>query len=264
MSILNKMKLGRLGKGKLAKPNSDARLMKLNEIKLAEASKTVNLVAPIQITKNTQSIQISPYSKNLSYQNFVHNTKDNRKNKISSLQYDPLIIDLIHNDLNNMTREEKILSLKKIITDDLLDNILLTYSFNNLGFNTRDHMDMNEFIKITKVLLAKYNSKAGGEYFDDDEWTIYTHTNTKPNDYILEVGECIFENTISYPHYTKEQTIMFLRNLVKILNKLAENILVCEKKIYVKSEHSIIVHVYAMDKQIVNHNNFKNKTIDKY
>lgn len=200
----------------------------------------------------------------LNYQNFSSTIKTNRKKRIDELIVNPEIISCIDTNLHNMTLDEKIILLKKVASDELVNNILLTYAFSNLEINTVDNMSMKEFIKQATNILVKYYPKTGGEYFDDDYWTLYTHENTKPNDYILEAGECIFENTISYPYYANDETLRFLKNLVKNLNRLAKNIQVREKKMYIKSEHSIVVHICAVDKNVVSQDKIKRRGVFRY
>jgi len=200
----------------------------------------------------------------LGYQNFKTNAKITRKNKIAALPQNADISATIHDNLKTMSSDEKIIILKKIISNELIDNILLTYALNNVEIETKDVMSLDEFMKAASDILIKYHPKAGGHYFDDDEWALYTCKNDSNNDYILEDGECIFENTIPYVYYTNEETQNFIKNIIKILNKLAKNIAVCEKKMYVKSEHSIILHIRALDKNLVNFEKFKEKKLLKY
>jgi len=203
-------------------------------------------------------------STTINYQNMNFDLKFNRKNKIQSLSCDLPTVISVHNSLSNMEMNEKLQLLKKVATDDLIDSVLLSYAFNNLKFETIESMVIDTFIQITRALLEKYHPMAGGEYFDDSKWTLYTDEDNAPNDYVLSYGECIFENSISYPYYTNSQTIMFIKNLIRILNQIAKNIKVYEKKIYIKAEHMIIVHLYILDTNILCPNRYKENKVQKY
>lgn len=218
-----------------------------------------------QIEQNTiDNIEAATTNSTISYQNLNFDLRFNRKNKIQSLPCDLPAIISIHNTLSGISMDEKLQLLKKIASDDFIDSVLLSYAFNNLKFETVEHMVIDAFIQITRALLEKYHPMAGGEYFDDSKWTLHTDEDKKPNDYVLSYGECIFENSISYPYYINSQTIMFMKNLIRILNQIAKNIKVYEKKIYIKAEHMIIVHLYILDTNVLCPNRYKENTVQKY
>lgn len=216
------------------------------------------------MSSSTLQVPSHSHESALNYQNFNYHVNSNLKNRIAAMQSLDEIIETVHNNLSTMSKEEKLSTLKRVITDDLLDNILLTYSFNNLDFAPLKSVTIDTFIQLASSILVRYHPKAGGEYFDDNTWTLYTSKNTEPNEYILEEGECIFENTISYAHYTCDTTLNFLKNLIRVLNQIADNIIVREKKIYVKSEYAIIVHIHAIDKNIISPKSIKAGKINKY
>jgi len=219
------------------------------------------MTQPNMITTTTDKFTVDA---SLNYQNFNYVTKTYRRNKIALMPAHDDVVQIIHNDLNTMSQDEKMSIFKQVVTNDILDNILLSYALNNLEFTPVDYMDIDTFASIASSIFARYHPKAGGEYFDDDKWTLYTSENTSKNSYILEKGSCIFENTIPFAYYTYNQTLDFVVNLIKVLNQIANNIYVIEKKIYVKSEHIIIVHIYAVDKKLISSEKFKSQTIGKY
>jgi len=81
--------------------------------------------------------------------------------------------------------------------------------------NIKNNMSLSDFTKLTYYYLNRYTKKAGGFYFDDNSWIII---NKHKDNHVK------FINTICKSGYKKENTIVFLNNLIVKIQNMVNNI----------------------------------------
>lgn len=141
--------------------------------------------------------------------------------------------------LNVMTQEEKRIYLHKCITPKEMDKIILWHEMKTLRYDGA-MMTMEDFVKTAKKILLRYQSKAGGFYFDDIQWKVYTKSSKK---YDLYENQIFLENTIHIDYAHNAETTKYLTHLTKIMQSIAKNIKV--KLIgYLKERDRIFVYVF--------------------
>lgn len=136
---------------------------------------------------------------------------------------------LIHDNLYKMTLDEKLQTYSSIVDELKLDADLLRFELYNLKVAPEEKTDDFNLLtqKITKI-INRYQWKAGGFLYEDNEWTLYTKNNTK---YELRDGEIIFDNSLKLLHKNDLETYKFTRQIINIIKQLSDKFEVKMKSI---------------------------------
>ena len=139
----------------------------------------------------------------------------------SSLQYDDNNIATILNKYyDTMTPEEMRVIVTKCMSEKEMRTILLKHE---LKFYTEEPktLSLEIFTQNVSKLLKRYQSRAGGFLFEDNEWSVYDANSRK---YDLYENEVLFENTIHKDYIKNLECAEFLSLILKKLNQMTNNI----------------------------------------
>lgn len=133
---------------------------------------------------------------------------------------DQILADFIHDKFDSMKENEIRFTVLKCLSEIQMKKILLDYEFKKYT-PTPKKMTKREYINLVKMMFNRYHQKAGGYYFEDNEWLIY---DTSTYEFSIKKNELLFLNTINKYDMDNEDTQNYLNNLDRILNNLASNI----------------------------------------
>jgi hypothetical protein len=119
----------------------------------------------------------------------------------------------INKNLNLMSESEKNILIKKYLTENQKNNIILEYEL--LNYNPPKYTyTMKKFKSIVQYLFDRYTYKVGGYYFDTNKW-IDRKINTSKY--------FIFQNTIHVDYIHDMDTKKYLSNMVNLFNRISNN-----------------------------------------
>lgn len=121
------------------------------------------------------------------------------------------IVNHIHSDLDTMSLDEKIKLLNKISQEEFFDKQLLKYELKHYHPKKHHFKNDTELIEYVIGVLDRYQWKTGGMYIEDDQWTISKDTE--------DTSDIIFQNTIDIRDGYDNDTMNFMKSIVRILNE---------------------------------------------
>jgi hypothetical protein len=111
-------------------------------------------------------------------------------------------------------------------------------------------MNLEIFVKKAQTISRRYQTKAGGYYIEDNDWTVHNNDSRKYN---IRVNEIVFENSIDKNYYNSIETQKYLKRLTKRLNCISTNIKVEQR--HKNSKHDSITWILIWCKDMNRSNN---------
>lgn len=168
--------------------------------------------------------------------------KMNNYSRLYDLEYKDIdsinddIVDHIHNKLDVMNYEEKLILYKNIITEKKLNEKLLYYEL--LNYKPKEKINiLNKLINKMEYYLNRYMIISKIALLEDNKWRIYT---SKTNDYKLGKNEVIFENSVSEINSNVE---IYIDNLIRIFNNLTDKYIISHDYVDYSYITWVIIHV---------------------
>lgn len=151
--------------------------------------------------------------------NLIHQFEHNSNYKNINLEQNNNLADLVHNNIEKMDKNEMRILLNKCYSKDFYKKHLLIYEFKNLNLKPTNDTFEN-FIKIAKKYLLRYNYVVGGYQLQDKQFRFYNYLTT---DYNLKLNEIYFENTV-HKNLIDQKLKNYLERLVSILNSINKKV----------------------------------------
>jgi hypothetical protein len=142
----------------------------------------------------------------------LNNYNDEFKNNIEYNYID------INKNLNLISEAEKDILIKKYLTENAKNNIILTYELLNYNPIPKKY-SIIEFKNIIQYLFDRYTYKVGGNYFDTNKWI------ERKNDWVGKnnINMFIFQNTIHDDYINDIKTKIYLLNMYNLFKKISIN-----------------------------------------
>lgn len=135
---------------------------------------------------------------------------------------DPELAKFINSiNLNSVDTEEIKLHALRCLDDKELKKILLTYEFNNIEIKPKKHISLDNFLLNVMKIINRYQHKAGGFYFEDDEWIPHR---SNSEEYVIQDNAIMIENSISIVDIDCFDTQNFIDRLEYLFENQADNI----------------------------------------
>lgn len=140
--------------------------------------------------------------------------------KYDFVKVDKDYVSNINENYDNMNFEELKNIIPKILSEKQTRSIILDYLLSNYR-PIPIKMTLKKFIIEANKVFAKFQSKAGGFYIEDNQWILHDNTS---KEHILNENEIIFENSICECDRDNHETNQYMIKIVDYLNNIAENI----------------------------------------
>lgn len=134
---------------------------------------------------------------------------------------DPVLANFIYDNFDKMNEQEMRIIANKCLEFNRVREIVLSYELKYHKINNPVKMTLNEFKKYAKIILNRYQWKAGGYLIEDREWRVYDSKSAK---YDIKKNELVFENTRCLVDVNDCDTIEFMNNICKKLDGITLNI----------------------------------------
>lgn len=150
---------------------------------------------------------------------FMHRLEKPKSDYSNNLDNDTtqILCNLIENNLNSMSKAEKINMITKILSENKLDKELLKFYMLNNNPEKKSY-NITDFLNKTINILKKFHRKAGGLYIEDIDWSVKKSVDSKGNLVYILV------NTIDNQDAKDREVYEYLTSLCNYLNKLSNNI----------------------------------------
>jgi hypothetical protein len=158
--------------------------------------------------------------------NLIYDMNESKKRSINISKTNDtnnILANILMDKFDTMNYEEKKYYVTKCLSPESIDSLLLRYELINRK-NIPKEMTFREFLNETTKILQRYQSRAGGDYFEDIDWCIHLPNNLS-NRYEIYDNEIYFENTIHVDRYNElfGDNNNYMKNIMNVIKNLATN-----------------------------------------
>lgn len=114
--------------------------------------------------------------------------------------------------------------LKLCLSEKEAKSIIMTYELRNYEFQTKENMDLKEFVQIALNFLNRYQHKAGGFLLHNHQWECHDQSSQKRHTFQMKSNEILFINSLDNKNEEDIETEFFIDLLLEKLNTIATNI----------------------------------------
>lgn len=178
------------------------------------------------------------------YHKLEYNNKSKKKNNLN-IKNKGILAKYLYENLDKMDDTEIKNTIIKCLSNDQIKSLLLNFELENYKEKTQKEISLEDFLKKALSIIKRYHWKAGGFFFEDDEWVVHKSNSSK---YEIKENELILENTINLIDLSDSLTESYLKNLENRLESIAENIEINLKSRSSNKSKIIYVLICATDK----------------
>ena len=157
------------------------------------------------------------------------------------------IAEYTYNNYDKLTIEELKELISSCLTDKQIKHLILEHELKYYNINSVNNLSLDDFSKLVKHILNRYQCKAGGFLIEDNIWTLHTYQ-SKEHD--VKKNELLFENSIDLLDIENNETQIYLDRLEKRLNMIATNITVDIRYKTSKKDNLVWILIWCTDKNI--------------
>nr|QBK88486.1 MAG: hypothetical protein LCMiAC01_01630 [Mimivirus LCMiAC01] len=132
------------------------------------------------------------------------------------------LAETIHNKYDGMSMDEMRNTVASCMSDKHVKRTLLNFELKySIITPVFKKLSIEQFTKEALQILKKYQCKAGGYYIEDRDWTVHTQTS---DEYEVKNYQIVLENSADKRNCQDNETINYLKNIVRLLNGLSNDI----------------------------------------